>query len=69
MIPLYHEETSVKFEEALIKLKQGNNVKLPDQNYYLSMIGKIYYDGDTCRPVEILSIDNILRDDWEVYDD
>ncbi len=55
------------FEEALSEMKKGKDVKLPDQNYYLSIIGKIYYDGNPDRPAEILSCEShILRDDWEV---
>lgn len=58
--------SEMNFEEALKLMREGRKVKIPDQDYYLSMISKIYYDGNTDRPVEILSTEaHVLRDDWE----
>lgn len=54
----------MKFEEAMQEMRKGKNIKLHDQNYFLSMISKIYYDDDSNKPVEILSSDHILREDW-----
>lgn len=57
------------FEEALSEMKKGKKIKLPNTDYYLQMINKIYYDGNSCRPVEILSCDaHILSEDWEIID-
>ena len=57
------------FQEALSQMKIGKKIKLTDQDYHLSIIGKIYYDSNADRPTEILSVDNhILRNDWEVIE-
>lgn len=59
----------MKFEQALEEMKKGKKIKLPDQDYYLMMISKIYYDGNDCRPMEILSCDgHVLREDWQIID-
>lgn len=60
----------MNFAEALIlMLEEDKKIKLPDQDYFLSAIQKIFYDGDINRPMEILSIDgHVLRDDWEIIE-
>jgi hypothetical protein len=57
------------FEEALKLMRQGKKVKLPEQDYHLSLGYKIYYDSNLDRPVEILSTEgHVLREDWQVYE-
>ncbi len=57
------------FSEALSEMKKGKKIKLPNIDYHLSMIGKLYYDSNPDRDVEILSVANhILRDDWEIIE-
>lgn len=59
----------MRFDEAFKAMQEGKKVKVSDQNYYISMIGRMFYDGNIDRPVEILSVDNhILREDWEIVE-
>jgi hypothetical protein len=58
----------MKFEEALKEMKFGKKIKLPERDFYLSLINKVYYDGNDDRPAEIIPISDILREDWEVLD-
>jgi hypothetical protein len=58
----------MKFEEAFQAMRNGKKIKLPDRDFFLSLIGKIYYDNDDCKPAEIISSNDILRDDWEIVE-
>jgi hypothetical protein len=59
----------MKFEEALQAMREGKKVRVKGETYYLSIISKIYYDGDPDRPCENLNTEyHIMDEDWEIVE-
>jgi hypothetical protein len=58
----------MNFEEALKAMREGKKIKLPERDFFLNMIGKIYYDDNDGRPAEIIGTNDILRDDWKIIE-
>ncbi len=59
----------MKFEDAIKAIREGKNVRIKGDDYFLTMIAKMYYDNNPDRPVEILSVEHhILSEDWEIVE-
>lgn len=61
----------MKFEEALLKLKNGEKIrrKFYDEKYYIYLDKNGILRNSSDSYVSILGQNEILADDWEIYND
>ena len=61
----------MKFEEALLKLKNGEKIrrKFYVEKYYIYLDGNGILRNSSNSYVSILNQNEILADDWEIYND